>query len=209
MLSRRFAAFVVSPGIGGGADRDGLALLGAAAEQYYKHRAVLAEIDSVTGAEVDAVLEDSAADALHVRKIALPEPVQRRAHFGACRRVELVEPSAERRAAGWIEVFGDADLGHGYGNVQVTIRQAALDFGTFTVRIYSVFTKVGDRAMARARQLEKARSPRKDLTVSHRERLIAELRADRKLAAAYLNAAAEDKDRRVYLSALRTVAGGM
>ncbi len=60
--------------------------------------------------------------------------------------------------------------------------------------------------MARVRKSEKARSRGKDLTVSHRERLIAELRADPKLAAEYLNAAAEDGDARVYLAALRTVA---
>jgi probable addiction module antidote protein len=44
------------------------------------------------------------------------------------------------------------------------------------------------------------------LTVSHRERLIVELRADPQLAAEYLNAAAADGDPRVYLVALRTVA---
>lgn len=60
--------------------------------------------------------------------------------------------------------------------------------------------------MARVRKSEKARSARKALTVSHRERLIEELRADPGLAAAYLNAAAEDGDPRVYLVALRTVA---
>jgi probable addiction module antidote protein len=60
--------------------------------------------------------------------------------------------------------------------------------------------------MARVRKSENAQSKRKALTVSHRERLIAELRADRKLAAEYLNAAAEDEDPRVYLAALRTVA---
>ena len=58
--------------------------------------------------------------------------------------------------------------------------------------------------MARIRKSEKARS--RALTVSHRERLVAELRADPKLAAEYLNAAAEDGDAKVYLSALRTVA---
>lgn len=41
---------------------------------------------------------------------------------------------------------------------------------------------------------------------SHRERLIAELRADPKLAREYLKAAIEDDDPRVLLSALRTVA---
>ena len=60
--------------------------------------------------------------------------------------------------------------------------------------------------MAKVRKPEKVRSTRKKLTVSHRERLIAELRTDCELAAEYLNAAAADKDRRVYLSALRTVA---
>ena len=60
--------------------------------------------------------------------------------------------------------------------------------------------------MARVGKSEKVRSRGKELTVSHRERLIAELRADPKLAAEYLNAAAEDGDARVYLAALRTVA---
>lgn len=60
--------------------------------------------------------------------------------------------------------------------------------------------------MARVRGSQKARAPRKTLTVSHRERLVGELRADPRLAAEYLNAAAEDGDPRVYLAALRTVA---
>ena len=60
--------------------------------------------------------------------------------------------------------------------------------------------------MARVRKSAKARSARKALTVSHRERLVAELRTDPRLAAEYLNAAAEDGDPRVYLAALRTVA---
>ncbi len=60
--------------------------------------------------------------------------------------------------------------------------------------------------MARAHKSAKAKASVKELTVSHRERLIEELRADPDLAAEYLNAAAEDRDPRVYLSALRTVA---
>lgn len=60
--------------------------------------------------------------------------------------------------------------------------------------------------MARVRKAPKARTSVKELTVSHRERLIEELRADPELAAEYLNAAAEDDDPRVYLAALRTVA---
>ncbi len=42
--------------------------------------------------------------------------------------------------------------------------------------------------------------------VSHRSRLIEELRADRKLTREYLTAAIEDGDPKVMLSALRTVA---
>lgn len=60
--------------------------------------------------------------------------------------------------------------------------------------------------MARVRKPEKGRAAVKELTVSHRERLVGELRADPELAAEYLNAAAEDDDPRVYLVALRTVA---
>lgn len=60
--------------------------------------------------------------------------------------------------------------------------------------------------MARVRKSERTRATRKALTVSHRERLVDELRADPQLAADYLNAAAEDEDPRVYLAALRTVA---
>lgn len=47
--------------------------------------------------------------------------------------------------------------------------------------------------------------PRGPLSVSHRKRLIEELRSDPQLAAEYLRAAAEDGDSRVYLSALRAV----
>jgi probable addiction module antidote protein len=60
--------------------------------------------------------------------------------------------------------------------------------------------------MARIRKPEKKRAAAKELSVSHRERLVEELRADRALAAEFLNASAEDDDPRVYLAALRTVA---
>jgi probable addiction module antidote protein len=60
--------------------------------------------------------------------------------------------------------------------------------------------------MARVRRAKKGHPRAKGLTVSHRGSLISELRADPNLATEYLNAAAEEKDRRVYLAALRTVA---
>ena len=60
--------------------------------------------------------------------------------------------------------------------------------------------------MAGLPKAKKRRAARKGLTVSHRERLIEELRADPALAAEYLNAAFEDEDPRVYLAALRTLA---
>ena len=60
--------------------------------------------------------------------------------------------------------------------------------------------------MARVRRTKETRTTRADLTVSHRARLIDELRAEPELAAEYLNAAAADGDPRVYLAALRSVA---
>lgn len=60
--------------------------------------------------------------------------------------------------------------------------------------------------MARIRKPQKRHAAARELSVSHRERLVEELRADPALAAEYLNAAAEDDDPRVYLAALRTVA---
>ena len=60
--------------------------------------------------------------------------------------------------------------------------------------------------MERVRKPAIKRSARKSLSVSHRERLVAELREDGTLAAEYLNAAAEEADPRIYLAALRTVA---
>ena len=60
--------------------------------------------------------------------------------------------------------------------------------------------------MARLRKSQRTRAGQKQLTASHREWLVAELRADPELAAEYLNATAADGDPRVYLTALRTVA---
>jgi probable addiction module antidote protein len=60
--------------------------------------------------------------------------------------------------------------------------------------------------MASVRRSAKSASVTQRASVSHRDRLIGELRSDPGLAAEYLNAAAEDEDPRVYLAALRTVA---
>ena len=60
--------------------------------------------------------------------------------------------------------------------------------------------------MARVQKSPKPQARRKALTVSHRARVVEELRADPDLAVEYLNAAAEDDDPRIYLSALRAVA---
>ena len=60
--------------------------------------------------------------------------------------------------------------------------------------------------MAKVHKAKNRRRRYDDLTVSHRERLVEELRADPRLAAEYLSAAAEDDDRRVSPVALRTVA---
>jgi hypothetical protein len=59
--------------------------------------------------------------------------------------------------------------------------------------------------MTGTRKKGNAPTGRKDVSVSHREKLITELRGDPELTAAYLNAAPEEGDQRVYLAALRTV----
>lgn len=64
---------------------------------------------------------------------------------------------------------------------------------------------MGQPPMTGTRKKGNAPTGRKDGTVSHREKLITELRGDPELTAAYLNAAAEDGDQRVYIAALRTV----
>lgn len=60
--------------------------------------------------------------------------------------------------------------------------------------------------MAGVRKAAKSQVRRKPLTASHRARLVQELRSEPELAVEYLNAAAEEDDPRVYLTALRTVA---
>src|SRR5437588_8720008 len=58
----------------------------------------------------------------------------------------------------------------------------------------------------RARKSREINRPRDRRTVSHRRRLVAELRANPQLAAQYLLAAMDDADPRVLQSALRTLA---
>ena len=71
------------------------------------------------------VLGNVAAGALHVRDVSRSQPLKRRAHPGRSHHIEVIEPPAKGRAAGSIEILGDADPGQGYGNVYVTIMQAA------------------------------------------------------------------------------------
>jgi hypothetical protein len=59
--------------------------------------------------------------------------------------------------------------------------------------------------MTGTRKKEYAPTGRKDVTVSHREKLITELPTDPELTAAYLIAATENGDPCVYLAAVRTV----
>ena len=60
--------------------------------------------------------------------------------------------------------------------------------------------------MARVTKIRKRRTAPANLSVSHRNRLIEELRTNPELAAEYLAAAAEDDDTRIYAAATRTVA---
>jgi len=60
----------------------------------------------------------------------------------------------------------------------------------------------------RAQKRRRLRRARDERTVSHRESLIGELRADPELALQYILAAAEDGDPEVFRSALSTGAAG-
>jgi hypothetical protein len=59
--------------------------------------------------------------------------------------------------------------------------------------------------MAKAHKAKSQRWSRDEITVSHRERLVEELRADPKLAEEYLIAAVQDGDPKVYRVASKTV----
>src|SRR5690349_4399437 len=87
-----------------------LALLHAASQQDHQIWTILTEVDTITGPEIDPVLEHAFADRLHAGKVALLQPDDCARHLGARDCVDLRKPFRERRTA----VRGDivADVRH-------------------------------------------------------------------------------------------------
>jgi hypothetical protein len=82
-----------------------LALLRPAAEQDDHGFAVLAEIDSVAGTEIDPVFENPGADPLNVRKVSQLHPADSRRDLRGGRRIEAAKPIGERARALPIEIL--------------------------------------------------------------------------------------------------------
>src|ERR671918_705541 len=84
-----------------------LASLGASRQQDHEARAVPAEIHPVPRPPVDPVLQNTAAHALDVRKIADLDPSEGDGDFRSGSRVQVLEPSRERAVPALIHILPD------------------------------------------------------------------------------------------------------
>ena len=84
-----------------------LVLLRPAAQQNHDSVAVLAEVDSISRSEIDAVLEDAGTDALHVREVAQLQSSSGVCHFRSCGGVERLKPAGEGTRPCAVEVLQD------------------------------------------------------------------------------------------------------
>jgi hypothetical protein len=91
------------------------ALFRPPAEQYHQGVAVLAEVDAISGSEVDSVLEHAGPDALHVREIPQFQPPHGRGDLCGGDGVERGEPVSERTRTVALEELQNRQ--HGYGNI--------------------------------------------------------------------------------------------
>src|SRR5262245_24586790 len=106
-LLLRLTLLVVGPSLLGRCTVAVLALLRPAAEQNHDRIAVLAEVDSMTRPEIDAVLEHAGAHALHVREVAQLQPANRNRHFRGRCGVERLKPACEGTRPCAVEVLKD------------------------------------------------------------------------------------------------------
>ena len=74
-----------------------LSLLRSPAKQNDQHVTFLAEIDSISGPEIDLILVDPFSHRLDVGSMALFEAIERRSHLRRRGRIEPREPSSEGR----------------------------------------------------------------------------------------------------------------
>jgi hypothetical protein len=88
-----------------------LPLFGPATKEHDDLLSISAEINSIPRPKIDSVFENSCADALYVREISLPQPLQPDGHFGGSLRIKCVEPAGEYTGPSAIQIFDDL---HGY-----------------------------------------------------------------------------------------------
>ena len=77
------------------------------AKQDYQGVSVSAEIDSVAGADIDAILQHATANASHIGQVASLHSGQGRSYPDRCAGIKTVEPSTERTASPAINVFSE------------------------------------------------------------------------------------------------------
>jgi hypothetical protein len=82
-----------------------LTLLAPSAQQNHNPFAISAEVDPVSGAEIDPVLENPGTDTLYVREIATRKPIQRNSYLLGSRTVHPFKPVPEWAVALFWQVF--------------------------------------------------------------------------------------------------------
>jgi hypothetical protein len=90
-----FPLFVVRPANLSRFDVFVLPLLSPPADQDHKFVSILAEINAVTGGEVDLVFKDSCANAFDIGPVPSLNPRKGNRHFGCRNLVQLIEPLRE------------------------------------------------------------------------------------------------------------------
>jgi hypothetical protein len=82
-----------------------LTLLAPSAQQNHDPFAISAEVDSVSGTEIDPVLENPGTDTLYVREIATRKPIQRNSYLLGSRTIQPFKPVTERAVALFCQIF--------------------------------------------------------------------------------------------------------
>jgi len=98
-----------------------LPLLRPSTKQDDKRLTILAKVDAISRAEIDAILEDAGADTLDVGEVARLQPANRRRHFRGCSAIERCKPGRERTRSRAVEIFENRQRVN--GNTGVTISE--------------------------------------------------------------------------------------
>jgi hypothetical protein len=98
---------VVGPARLRGSDILLLAPFGPASQQNDDLLAILAEVDSIAGPEIDSIFEHARSHAFHVRQIALSQALQSHRYLCGSLRIEPIEPTCEWTAPVRVEVLSD------------------------------------------------------------------------------------------------------